>query len=161
MTEVRRLASMALAKRAEVGIKVRQPLQKIKIQKLKFKIGKQLLDILKDEINVKEVIVDKKIKEEIELDTEITHELKEEGWLRDFIRMVQDLRQDAKLEPKDKVILLAELPPELNYAVQKNEKLVKKEINVKAIEYKRSEKFNIELETKLEEWPVWLGLRRI
>jgi hypothetical protein len=28
------------------------------------------------------------------------------------------------------------------------------------IEYKRSTKFGIELETKLEDWPIWLGLRK-
>lgn len=118
------------------------------------------MEILKDEVNVKKITVDEKMKEEIQLDTEITHELKEEGWLRDLIRMVQDLRQDAKLEPKDKVMLHLELPAELLHVVEKNKVLFKKEVNAKTIDYHRTEKFDVELKTNLEEWPVWITIAK-
>ena len=39
--------------------------------------------MIKDELNVKEIIFDDKISGEVELDTEITPELKEEGDLRE------------------------------------------------------------------------------
>jgi isoleucyl-tRNA synthetase len=158
MAEIRRLASLVLAKRAEAKIKVRQPLQKLKIKNLKIKIRKELLEILKDEVNVKEIEIDSKLKEEIWLDTNLTHQLKEEGWLREIIRLVQDLRQEARLQPKDKIILAAVLPPELNYLFEKNEKFIKTEINAEKIEYKRLNKFDVELETKLDEWLIWLAL---
>jgi len=158
MAEIRRLASLVLAKRAEAKIKVRQPLQKLKIKNLKIKIRTELLEILKDEVNVKEIEIDSKLKEEIWLDTNLTHQLKEEGWLREIIRLVQDLRQEARLQPKDKIILAAVLPPELNYLFEKNEKFIKTEINAEKIEYKRLNKFDVELETKLDEWLIWLAL---
>jgi len=161
MAEIRRLAALVLAKRAEAGIKIRQPLKELRIKNYELWKNKELMNILKDEVNVKEIVVDKNLKEEIWLDTNLTHELREEGWLREFIRIVQDLRQDAKLQPKDKIILPAELPEELKYVVQKNEKFIKKEINAGVIEYKRSVKFDIELETEIDEWPIWIGLRKI
>ncbi|MDI6820850.1 MAG: class I tRNA ligase family protein [Patescibacteria group bacterium] len=165
MEKIRKLASAVLAKRAEVKIKVRQPLLELKINLSadghKSNNQKELLDILKDEINVKNIVFDKSIKNEFELDTKITHELKEEGWLREFVRIVQDLRQDGKFEPKDKIALMADGGKELTYVFEKNEDLIKKEINAISIDFKRSAKFSVELETRLDEWPLWIGIRKI
>ena len=49
MAEIRRLASLALAKRLEAEIKVRQPLTSfsVKRQASSVKLDKELLDILK------------------------------------------------------------------------------------------------------------------
>ncbi|MDO8536776.1 MAG: class I tRNA ligase family protein [bacterium] len=173
MAEVRRLASIALAKRAEAGIKVRQPLAKLKVsarggsatggKNKKSKISKELLEILKDEINVKEIIFDKKINPpaggEIELDTMITPELKEEGILRELVRMVQGLRQEAKLKPQDKIVLMLELPEVIRTAISKNEKVLKAEVGAKEVEYKKSEKFDAETSTKFDGSDIWLALR--
>ncbi|MEK9194270.1 MAG: class I tRNA ligase family protein, partial [Patescibacteria group bacterium] len=163
MTEVRQIASLVLAKRAELGIRVRQPLASLKIRNSKSEIrkNKELLNILKDEVNVKNIVFDPKLKEEFELDSKITHKLREEGWFREFVRMVQGLRQDAKLEPKDAIVLLVQTPEELNFVLKKNETILKKEINAKNIEYGRSDKFTVELETKLDNWPIWVGLRKL
>lgn len=161
MKIVRELASIALAKRSELGIKVRQPLQKLIINNLELKTQKELLEILKDEINVKEIVFDKKLKEQIELDTKITPELREEGQVRELLRLIQDLRQTGGCQPKDKIILLLELPADLLVVVQRNEKLLKNEINAKAFEYRRSDKFIAEIATKFEDREIWLGLRKV
>jgi len=161
MAEIRRLASLALAKRLEAGIKVRQPLASLKIKNSKLKIGEDLQNILKDEINVKEIIFDSKIKEEIELDTKITPELKAEGVLRDLTRLVQGLRQDAGYQPKDKIILMIDGPAELKAILEKNEGFLKKEINAHEIKLKHSDKFDAELSTKMGDWQIWLGVRKI
>jgi len=108
MAEIRKIASLALEARAAAGIKVRQPLQKLKIKNLKFKINENLLNILRDEINVKEIIFDPKIKNEVELDTKITPELKAEGQLRELVRLIQDLRKKAGLIPQNKINLAIE-----------------------------------------------------
>ena len=161
MAEVRKIATAALAKRAEAGIKVRQPLSEIKIKGNVLKGSGDLLEVLKEEINVKRVLHEPKLKEEVWLNTEITHELREEGWLRDLVRIIQQMRQDGKFEPKDKLILIFESPAkELVYLMEKNETLIKKEVGAKAVEYRKSPKFHIELETKLDNWPLWLGLRK-
>ncbi len=160
MEEVRRVATLVLAKRSEAGIKVRQPLAELTLKNELLKGKKELLDILQDEVNVKRIVFDKKLKEEAVLDTKITGELKEEGWLRDFVRTVQGLRQDARLEPKDKAILSVQTASELRDILGRNEGFIKREVGVTAIEYKRSDKFDAALDTRLDEWPLWVGLRK-
>ena len=81
MEEVRKIVSFGLEQRMKEGIKVRQPLASLKIKSrssgLKDKEG--LLKLIKDELNVKEIIWAENISQEVELDTEITLALKEEG----------------------------------------------------------------------------------
>ncbi|MFH1193316.1 MAG: class I tRNA ligase family protein [Candidatus Jorgensenbacteria bacterium] len=162
MAEIRRLASLALAEREKAGIRVRQPIAKlkIKIQNSKIKIDAELLAILKDEVNVKEIVFDGNIKNEVELDTVLTHELLEEGWLRDLTRAVQGLRQDAGCEPKDVVHLYAEVPEELRHVMEKYGDSFRRAVNAKFIEYKKTEHFGAELETKIGEWPVWFAITK-
>ena len=105
MSMVREMVSKALEIRAAAGIKVRQPLFSLKIKNLKFKVGKEFLDLAKGEVNVKNIVFDPKIKNEIELDLKITPELKEEGAFRDLVRQIQDMRKKAGLSPKDKIVL--------------------------------------------------------
>ncbi|MDP3052825.1 MAG: DUF5915 domain-containing protein [bacterium] len=116
---------------------------------------------MKDEINVKEIIFDSEIKEELELDTKITPELKAEGVLRDLTRLVQGLRQDAGYQPKDKIILMIEAPAELKEILEKNNVFLKKEINAHDIELRHSDKFDAESSTKMNDWQIWLGVRKI
>ncbi len=105
MDEVRAMVNLALAERAVKGIKVKQPLASLKIKNQKSKIkGEQgLLDLVKDEVNVKDIIFDSKIEKDVELDINITEELKEEGVIRDIIRQVQGERKKMGLVPQDKI----------------------------------------------------------
>jgi len=96
MTEIRKVISEALEERARKGVKVRQPLQKLILNK---KYSEEFLELIKDEVNVKEVVV----AENIGLDFEITPELKSEGIARDIVRFIQDLRKKADLKPEDEV----------------------------------------------------------
>jgi isoleucyl-tRNA synthetase len=161
MAEIRRIASLALAQREKAGIKVRQPLSNLKFKNLKLKTGEELLDILKDEVNIKEIIFDPKIKEEIELDTTITPQLKKEGVIREFVRSIQGLRHDAKYQPTDKIHLMIEIPMELKKILEKNQNQLKKEVNAKIIEFKKSAKFEAELNTKIENQEIWVGILKI
>ncbi len=97
MEKIRDIITEALAQRAEAGIKVRQPLQKLEI---KLKIEDELLKLIKEEVNVKEVIFGKKLK----LDTKITKELEREGRDREQIRNVNLLRKECGLTPKNIIV---------------------------------------------------------
>jgi isoleucyl-tRNA synthetase len=162
MTEIRRLASLALAKRAEAKIKVRQPLQKLTVRGAHATIrDERLIAILKSEINVKEVVFDPDLADEVALDTEISAELREEGLVREVARMFQELRQTAGLEPKDKVIAMMELPEKMMQVIDRNEALFMVDIGATAVEFGRSEKFVAEEATKLEGQEVWVAIRRV
>ncbi len=162
MGEIRRIASVALAKRAELGIKVRQPLASVRVryQVSGVKSNKELISILKDEINVKEIVWDDATKnDEVVFDTTITPELKAEGTLRDLVRMVQELRQNAGLQAKDAIVLMVEAPS-VGAIVQENEKFLKTEVGAKTIEYKKG-KFTAEIQAKLDGVDIWLGVRKV
>ncbi len=163
MEEVRKVASAALAKRAELGIKLKQPLASLTLKKAIPQLAKekQLAEVLKEELNIKALHVDPRLKEELVFDTKITPELKAEGTLREIMRTVQDLRQEAGYEPKHKIVLMFELPNALRELVAKNEWLLKKELNANLVEFKRQAKFDAELETKIENEKVWFGVRKI
>jgi len=74
MKETRQIVSIGLEARAKAGIKVRQPLQAIKVKSQKLKASKEYFDLIMDEINVKEIIFDESNANEVELDTHITEE---------------------------------------------------------------------------------------
>ncbi len=163
MAEVRRLASLGLAKRAEARIKVRQPLAKLSVKRQALSVGldEELLAILAEEVNVKEVVIDPKLKEEVSLDMAVTPELREEGVLREVARMVQELRQKAGLKPKDEMILSAVFPAEIRLVLHNKEALLKQETGAREIEYKKSDKFDVEETTKFEDKEIWLAVRKI
>lgn len=160
MAEVRRIASIALAKRAEAGVKVRQPLASITV-KSKILEGKpELLSILMDEVNIKNVIFNTSMEEEIMIDTNVTHELKEEGWLRELQRTIQDLRQDAKLSPKDEIVLHMEAGEEITHIVETRKEQFAKDVGAKEIVWGRCEHFDVEVDTKIDTFPIWIAIRK-
>lgn len=100
MSETRKIVSLALEQRQKANIKVRQPLQKLEIRS--SKLEKEYLEIIKDELNVKEVVIRPDLNEEIKLDTTLTPELEEEGRVRDAVRAIQEWRKEQGLKPGEK-----------------------------------------------------------
>lgn len=162
MKEIRNVASSALAKRAEAGIKVRQPLSSLSIkhQISNIKNYPELLEILKDEVNVKNIIFDSKIKDDFELDTNITPELKAEGLLRELIRSIQDLRQSAGFVPKDKINVWIKSVSDIEAFVLSNPTALSKEVGATKIYIGQTNKFDAETETKIGDSKIWLGLKK-
>jgi isoleucyl-tRNA synthetase len=164
MSEVRRLASLGLAKREEVKIKVRQPLSKLTIKR-KDPLDEGLIEILKDEVNVKEIAFDPSMElpegEEMRLDTTLTPELKEEGMIREATRLVQGLRRDAGLTPGDLITLYIQCSLTAWTAIQNHLSDFKSEIDAKEIISERSDKFTVEKNAELDGSPVWIGISKI
>lgn len=106
MKIVREVVTSALEARQKAGIKVRQPLSKLKVKK--EKLEPELLNIIADEINVKEVLLDGSIDGEVWLDTELTRELLTEGLVRDIVRGIQDIRKKENLSPNQKISIVVE-----------------------------------------------------
>lgn len=105
MKIVRDIVSLGLEARQKAGIKVRQPLAKLELKVESGKLSSAYLDLIKDELNVKEVIENKNIESEILLDINITSELKQEGDYRELVRGIQDIRKNMGLVPSDMVKL--------------------------------------------------------
>jgi isoleucyl-tRNA synthetase len=123
MAEARRVVTLALEAREDAGIKVRQPLTVTRIPQMTFAElpdVEALLAIIAEEINVKTIEIVKDLAAgTVELDTTITAELKEEGFVRDLVRAVQGARKDAGLSPQDAIALTISAPDDARALVEK------------------------------------------
>lgn len=112
MKLVREVVEVGLANRATASIKVRQPLTSLEIKQMSLSDQKiwaalsrelkiELIQVLKEELNVKNVVWPEKMDKSnaiiIELDTQITPQLKAEGEARELIRSIQQLRKKESL----------------------------------------------------------------
>ncbi|MEN8252447.1 MAG: isoleucine--tRNA ligase, partial [Patescibacteria group bacterium] len=107
MQSVRDIISEGLKLRARTQMKVRQPLAELKIKNEELKIPDEFIDVIKEELNVKNVafgdfkfdVEAKNMGEigetQILLDVELTEELKLEGQAREIIRHIQQMRKKA------------------------------------------------------------------
>jgi len=159
MNKVREIVTLALAERAKTGIKVRQPLSELRITNYELRKEKELLELIKEEVNVKKITFGKSLK----LDTKITPELKEEGIIREVIRNIQEMRKRARLKPKDKIQVRYFGTPELNKILNKNKIFILKEAKVKNLMLgeKPKEVFNVEREMMVDQQKLWLAIKKI
>jgi isoleucyl-tRNA synthetase len=108
MTKLRGLSSLGLAIRSENNLAVRQPLALVATDLE----DKELIEVLKEELNCKKVISTKDftnliVKESefgiVGLDIQLTQELLEEGQLADLSRKIQNARKNGGLTMGQKV----------------------------------------------------------
>lgn len=138
MSSVREAITIGLSHRANAGIKVRQPLASAVIWDTfdkNEKMTPQLLDIAEEELNVKTVQMKRTGDEPkpneasltVELDTQLTPELKREGMMRDLVRQVQSLRKSSGLQVDDRIQLVVEVAGEVADAVKEHEATIRNE----------------------------------
>jgi isoleucyl-tRNA synthetase len=116
MKEVRAIVTKALEARDKAGIKVRQPLNLLEIGS---DVSKELRDIIREEVNVKQVMPVKGLAAgEVRLDTVITPELRHEGEVRELLRAVQGLRKEGGLNPGEETTLLVSAADEARVVIE-------------------------------------------
>ena len=164
MNALRTAVNDGLSKRASEGIKVRQPLASVKLvntisQDTPAEVAQFLIDIAKDELNVKsvEIVTDSESESaqpSVVYDLTITPELKREGLMREIVRHVQSARKQAGLQIDDRIILsISSDDSEISQAVDAFADVIKSEtlaveLNSAADE---SEKYDAKIEGKLVE----------
>ena len=119
MQMTRKIVEMGLAKRDEVGIKVRQPLNELKVKNCQ--LSDEYADLIKDELNIKKIeFIPGERELAVELDTEITEELKLEGIKRELVRLINNLRKQAGLTIADKITVFYQTSdPDIQAAITK------------------------------------------
>ena len=164
MNALRTAVNDGLSKRASEGIKVRQPLASVKLintisQDTPAEVAQFLIDIAKDELNVKsvEIVTDSESESaqpSVVYDLTITPELKREGLMREIVRHVQSARKQAGLQIDDRIVLsISSDDSEISQAVDAFADVIKAEtlaveLNSAADE---SEKYDAKIEGKLVE----------
>lgn len=102
MEEARMICREIHAERQKSGIKVRQPLQIAKVN-TPILLSPEIIDIIKNETNFKEIEISKNDLLSVTIDTNLSQELIEEGEYRDLVRSIQVLRKENNLNIKDKI----------------------------------------------------------
>ncbi|MCD6550051.1 isoleucine--tRNA ligase [bacterium] len=163
MKEVRQIVSLALAKRAEKRIKVRQPLRELKIKDAFLQKEKDLLELVKEEVNVKKITFDKKLQERIELDFHITPRLKEEGIAREVVRQIQEMRKKAGCKPWHKVVVRYSGEGDLDKILNKKADYILEETRADRFESGKRPKevFDIEKVFKIDGKELWIAIKKI
>ena len=164
MNALRTAVNDGLSKRASEGIKVRQPLASVKLvntisQDAPAEVAQFLIDIAKDELNVKsvEIVTDSESESaqpSVVYDLTITPELKREGLMREIVRHVQSARKQAGLQIDDRIVLsISSDNSEISQAVDAFADVIKAE--TLAVELNsavnESEKYDVKIEGKLVE----------
>ena len=158
MEKVRNVVTLALSKRTEFGLKVRQPLSRVII---KEKVSKDFFDLIASELNVKKVETNEKAKQDIEFDTKLTKELIEEGTVRELVRNIQALRKKASLTPQDNEITIHYTgDKELAKVLENNKKQIIKTTKSKSLKQNKEKQaeFIVENEFKINDKQIWLAL---
>ena len=97
MDEIRDIVAEGLAIRKSGQLKVRQPLRAVKFGRSNEFLA-DLEGLIKEELNVKNIVYDASQKEPISLDLELDEALKKEGVANEYIRQIQDMRKEIKLK---------------------------------------------------------------
>jgi isoleucyl-tRNA synthetase len=104
METARKVVEKSHNLRDQAGMKVRQPLASIKYHFDKKALKSKFEQIIAEEVNVKVVEFSKDVAEnEVDLDTKLTPELKDEANVRELVRQINSLRKKANLTIKDTV----------------------------------------------------------
>ena len=144
METVRSLVTLGLEARQKAGIKVRQPLAKLEIRD--YKLRSEYIELIKEELNVKEIIIAKNIDNNVLLYTQITPELKAEGNYRELVRAIQDMRKKMSLTPSDIISLVVETSDEGRRLIQKFEVELLKIVLASKIEFKENSGESIKID---------------
>jgi len=164
MNALRTAVNDGLSKRASEGIKVRQPLASVKLvntisQDTPTEVAQFLIDIAKDELNVKsvEIVTDSESESaqpSVVYDLTITPELKREGLMREIVRHVQSARKQAGLQIDDRIILnISSDDSEIYQAIDAFADVIKSEtlaVELNSV-VNESEKYDAKIEGKLVE----------
>jgi isoleucyl-tRNA synthetase len=114
MQITRRFVKLGLAARAKAGIKVRQPLSEIRVNQ---SVDEELLDLIRDEVNVKKVRFVGSVEQEpgiyteeegnwmVGLNISISDDLRLEGEARELIRRIQEIRKRAGFDVDNRIML--------------------------------------------------------
>ncbi len=178
MQILRNLITIGLSVRAEHSIKVRQPLAKVTLQRFyEAYLLPELTEILKEELNVKEVLFDKSVlkpdetflknlKEgnftqhyRVQLDTKLNPELKREGLMREVVRQIQSARKTAGLNVDDRISLVLQTDSkDLEKAIEEHEHTIKQETLATHLTKEGSSTYSAEV--KVEDSDLSIGLKK-
>ena len=138
MEKSKKISSLVLSLRMQVGVAVRQPLSQINV--IGVKLDPEYRQLIKDETNVEKIVWSQKVFEQVDwikiqegdlevgLCTKITPDLKIKGDARELVRKIQDLRKEKRLTVNQKISITYPNTQEFVLAVEKMGEDIKQKV---------------------------------
>ena len=162
MAQVREVIAAGLAQRKEKQLKVRQPLAAVSLKRGRF--NKELETLIRDELNVKKVVYKKSIEGELEFDLNLTPELLMEGYAREAMRQIQDMRKEAKYQMDEQATIHWHSFDEgVVRAMENWSEEIKRDTVLNAFEKHRKDGLVYDVEKETELAPnkkIWLAVKK-
>jgi len=156
-----------LASRDKAKIGLKWPLVKATVLGGDFKLNKDLEEIIKKQLNVKNLeFRESHAKQKdisVDLDTKLTPELEAEGYAREISRKIQAERKKAGLVKSDWIKLIIVAGDDLIKRLKSNEIFIKSRVNAKKISLTsdRKERFKNYAEFKIKEKKVFVTFAKV
>jgi len=154
MLRARQAVESGRAARDAARIKVRQPLASLALPG--DPLPEDIAVIVRDELNVKSITFGAP---RVELDTEITEDLKLEGLAREVVRIIQDRRKKQGLNVEDRIDTRYDADGLLVRALERHADYIKSETLSVTLSQGRDGGFDGE-QLLLEGETFWIGLKR-
>ncbi len=127
-----KIIEVGLASRDKVQIGLKWPLAKAVIYG-DYKLNKNILEIIKGQLNVKNIEIKKGKELVVNLDTKMTPELESEGYAREMSRQIQAFRKSLGLEKNDEIKLIIITDEKFKEILEKQESFIKERTNSKKL----------------------------
>ncbi len=150
-----KIIETGLKERDKAGIGLRWPLSNAKIE-CAVGIGKELIEIIKKQLNVKEIEVKKAKELSVELDTRITEELEAEGFARELARKIQSERKKAGLQKGEVINLELNVSRKLKDMLERHLSFIIDRTNSKKIDFVDDKIMKRAIEFKIKDEKIFL-----
>jgi len=152
-----------LGQRDKLHIGLKWPLAKAIISAPHSELNKPLQEIIKSQLNVKNVEIKSGKEISVELDTEMTPELEAEGYARELSRQIQSFRKNLGLQKKDKVETSIIVDDEFKKVLEKQKKFIKERTNSKKLEFVTTgkERFKNKTDLKIKDKKGWIAIVKL
>lgn len=134
MAVLRKIVELGHSFRKTAGIPLRQPLAKLRVIGSPGKMRRELILVLAEELNVKEIEFCPGKELKVEFDTELTSELKAEYAARELIRSIQGLRKEKDLRLTDRIRVSYPDMPANKLAVAMFSEMIRRETLSRSLE---------------------------
>ncbi|MEK6875510.1 MAG: isoleucine--tRNA ligase [Nanoarchaeota archaeon] len=151
-----------LKERDKAGIGLKWPLSRTIIT-ADVNLNKELLEIIKNQLNVKKIEIKKGKEFRVNLDTKMTPELESEGYAREVSRKIQDFRKNLEFNKKNIIRLIICVDDNLEKMLKTQENFIKNRTNSKTLEIVTTvkERFKNSISFKIKNKSVVVSLERV
>jgi isoleucyl-tRNA synthetase len=161
MEQVREIISKGLSERDKAQIGLKWPLQTAKIYGKDIDINEELIEILKTQLNVKEIAIEDGTELKVELDIKISPELEAEGYARELTRQVQEYRKKLGLNKNELIELEISSNEDFKNIIYNQMEFIKKRTNSKKVDFvttPQKEKFKNTIEFNIKDKRGFIGI---